>query len=81
MVGKWHLGFFERDFCPQYRGFDNFLGFFTGSQDFYTHTKCFGGMCGYDFREARANSPDIVRFDFNGSYSGVSKNIRSDVGL
>lgn len=78
MFGKWHLGFFQKDYCPQYRGFDRFLGFLTGSQDFYTHTKCFSSMCGYDFREAEAGKPEIIRLDYNGTYRKVIQTIVSD---
>lgn len=69
MIGKWHLGFFQKEYCPQYRGYDHFLGFLTGSEDFYTHEKCFFGMCGYDFREAYANKPEVIRYDLNDTYS------------
>ena len=69
MIGKWHLGFFQKEYCPQYRGYDHFLGFLTGSEDFYTHEKCFFGMCGYDFREAYAQQPEVIRYDLNDTYS------------
>ena len=71
MIGKWHLGFFRTDYCPQNRGFDHFMGFYTGSEDFYTHNKCFSGMCGYDFREAwapEAKKPEVIRYDLNDTY-------------
>ena len=69
MIGKWHLGMFTEDYLPQNRGFDHFMGFYTGSQDFYSHNKCFSGMCGYDFREATAGQPEVIRWDLNNTYS------------
>ena len=73
MFGKWHLGMFKEAYHPQHRGFDHFLGFLTGGQDFYTHEKCnnFKGKkaCGYDFREAYANQTEVIRWDLAEKYS------------
>ena len=45
-VGKWHLGFYKWGFTPTFRGFDSFLGFYSGGEDYFTHES----SGGYDFR-------------------------------
>lgn len=37
MVGKWHLGQYERKFHPVGRGFDSFCGNLGGSIDYFYH--------------------------------------------
>ena len=37
-VGKWHLGFFEQDYTPGFRGFNSHLGYWTGRIDYNDHT-------------------------------------------
>ena len=46
MSGKWHLGFYKWAMTPTFRGFDSFLGFYSGGEDYFTHRS---GL-GYDFR-------------------------------
>ena len=60
MIGKWHLGFYNWDSTPTYRGFDTFYGFYNGAEDHYTHVQSHF----LDFRDNK----EIVR-DMNGTYS------------
>ena len=46
MSGKWHLGFYKWAMTPTFRGFDSFLGFYSGGEDYYTHQS----SGAYDFR-------------------------------
>jgi arylsulfatase I/J len=39
-VGKWHLGNWAKEYTPTYRGFDSFLGYYSGEGDYYTQTEC-----------------------------------------
>ena len=56
-IGKWHTGFYSWEHTPTFRGFDSFLGFYGGGEDYFTHTAAGGSespgtrlSSGYDFR-------------------------------
>jgi len=59
-TGKWHQGMFHESYLPTSRGFDKFVGSYSGSSQHSTHEKCFNSpqrdspfsFCGYDMREA-----------------------------
>lgn len=46
IVGKWHLGFCNWKYTPTFRGFDSFMGYYNGAEDYFTHVR----DDGYDFR-------------------------------
>jgi arylsulfatase A-like enzyme len=39
IVGKWHLGHFQRDYLPTKRGFDHQYGHYNGALDYFTHVR------------------------------------------
>ncbi|EEB20452.1 arylsulfatase B precursor, putative [Pediculus humanus corporis] len=61
-VGKWHLGFFKKEYTPIYRGFDSHFGHWNGFQDYYDHTTMSDSLKGYDMRR---------NFEVDYSYQGM----------
>ncbi len=39
IVGKWHLGHFERNYLPTHRGFNHQYGHYNGALDYFTHIR------------------------------------------
>ena len=53
LVGKWHLGHFQRAYLPTQRGFDRQYGHYNGAIDYFTHIREGGFDWHRDDREAR----------------------------
>lgn len=67
LIGKWHLGHFQRKYTPNFRGFDSFLGYFNGGLDYYNYTWVESPKFppGYDFRR----NTDVNYVDLPGKYA------------
>ncbi|XP_042144455.1 arylsulfatase B-like [Ixodes scapularis] len=63
MVGKWHLGYYDKKYVPLRRGFDTFLGFYSPCVDYFNQTLT-GPHTGHDFR-----SGDEIYREKNPQYS------------
>ena len=48
--GKWHLGHCDTRYTPPYRGFDTFLGSYSGAVDHWSREGGLAGRRGYDLR-------------------------------
>ncbi|XP_053375357.1 arylsulfatase B-like [Mercenaria mercenaria] len=66
IVGKWHVGFFKKEYLPTNRGFDSFFGLLAGHSDYFTHRTGHGRMSGFDLME---NDQPVDITKYNGSYS------------
>nr|XP_050849642.1 arylsulfatase B [Vespula vulgaris] len=50
IVGKWHLGFYKKEYTPTYRGFNSHVGYWSGHHDYFDHTAVEEPYWGLDMR-------------------------------
>ena len=69
LIGKWHLGHFDRSYLPTARGFDHQYGHYNGAIDYFTHDRDGGFDWHRDDRVSRDEgysthliAQDAVRF-------------------
>ena len=67
LLQKWHLGFFNGNYTPNYRGFDNYFGYYLGEEDYFTHFRsdAQSGKKGFDFHN---NSEPVFINDTYSTY-------------
>ncbi|XP_061402806.1 arylsulfatase B-like, partial [Musca vetustissima] len=66
LVGKWHLGFYDREMTPLYRGFDHHYGYYSGYIGYFDHTMKIvqRNISGLDLRNDLDPMPEV-----NGIYA------------
>ncbi|XP_063707871.1 arylsulfatase B-like [Culicoides brevitarsis] len=68
LVGKWHLGFFKKEFTPNERGFDSFFGYLGPFIGYYNHMLFKHDRAnytpGYDMRRDYE-----ISYETNGTYA------------
>ncbi|XP_043598964.1 arylsulfatase B-like [Bombus pyrosoma] len=64
IVGKWHLGFYTKEYTPMYRGFDSHIGFWSGHHDYFDHSAVESPYWGLDMRRGLNSA-----WDLHGQYS------------
>lgn len=59
-LGKWHLGYLTNAYTPTFRGFDTYLGYYSGAEEHFTHLKG-GAWKGSNFYDLANNTGSDVR--------------------
>lgn len=66
-VGKWHQGFWKKEYTPEERGFDTWCGYLAGGQDHFTQESF--GECGCSARDVWINGSVNADPSINGDYN------------
>ena len=68
-VGKWHLGYCDERFTPTFRGFDSYLGYLNGAEEYFAHTRSSGPPHNWNFLDFRNGSkPNVLAEATNASW-------------
>ncbi|CAD1471204.1 unnamed protein product, partial [Heterotrigona itama] len=65
LVGKWHTGYYSDYHTPVYRGFDTFMGYYTGYITYFNHTIEQDSHVGYDLHY---DVPGSISVMYNNEY-------------
>ncbi|EFN89886.1 arylsulfatase B [Harpegnathos saltator] len=65
LVGKWHVGYQTNNHTPTNRGFDTFLGYYSGYIEYFSHNLVENGQSGYDIHRSVGDNHTIeYRYDY-----------------
>ena len=68
MLDAQHLGYFKWEYTPTFRGFDSFLGYYEGAEDYFTHIRT-GSYDMHNDSTPRCGTGCSVTPDLRGQYS------------
>lgn len=66
-VGKWHLGFFKREYLPMNRGFDSFFGILNGKADHFQYNVSAMSYNGLDLYDGIKKVNEVYRGQYSTS--------------
>ncbi|XP_046395209.1 arylsulfatase J-like [Ischnura elegans] len=58
-IGKWHLGFYKKEYTPEYRGFDSHFGHWTNQHDYFSHSGFYQADWGLDIHRGLETAWDV----------------------